>query len=187
MSSAPRSVSSLGSPGPAPMMYTRIAIPLGAAKHRVANDVPDGGRNLSEPARRDDVGQLAVVLVVLADHQPPQPLADRPGARDDERGGEQAGERLALDLDGQLRHAERGRSRRSEPREPHAGPRPCVELTGRLESGGAPVARDLGIADQVVVAAGLGEDRAREAPDARHHSTSSAGACTGTASPSTSE
>src|SRR5262245_37576647 len=98
MSSEPRRMRSLGSPRPAPMMYTRMAAPLCTTKHDVANDLPDREQDLSEPAHRNDDGKLAVAVVAIADHETPQTLAHRAGPRDHERVGEPARQGLAFDL-----------------------------------------------------------------------------------------
>src|SRR6185436_4543906 len=202
-----------------------------ATKDGVADDLPDRGRYLAQPARRDHGRRLVVGVVGQSDREPPQPLADRAGPRDDEALGEQAGERLALDVELDHRRGERGGTAAREPhRRTHArvdrkgagplpagaagrappprlaslvdrkragplpagaagrappprlaslvdrkgaGPLPAgaagrappprlaslVDVDRRLEAGRAPVARLLGVPDEVVVAAGLGEDR----------------------------
>src|SRR5258706_4592882 len=102
MSSAPRNVSSLGSPGPAPMMYTRIAISH-ATKNGVLHDLPYAKRHFAEPPRVDRLRDRRVVVLGAAHHEAPEPLAHRTRAADHEAFREAPRELLAFEFERQLR------------------------------------------------------------------------------------
>src|SRR5579859_4256713 len=150
-----------------------------APQDGVPDKLPDGRRDLAQPARVDlllrNLGARGLVVRVdsAVNDEAPEAIADGPVALDEELRRQRAGEVLALERQGEAGRSQLDRARPREARETNVGVPRWLERARVFEAGLRPVARDLRLADEKVLAAGLDQDRAREPPYTRHQSISS--------------
>src|SRR6478609_5969330 len=148
MSSAPRTVISPGSPGPAPIMYTRIVTsspPSGTLQDRFANDIPNGRWHLAQP-RTGDSSSARLLDLLFAEDQGPEPLAHGTIATHGQPFADDLSCLHALDCNRQGRSRQRRSTRRDQLSVAVAH---HVTLRRHVKTCRLPVTRDLGVADQI--------------------------------------